>query len=45
MILSEDVDGVVDRPRVGRRLEMSSPLSNVAFYFKTRVRHSLMVIS
>ena len=34
MILSEDVDGVVDRPRVGRRLEMPSPFSNVAFHLK-----------
>ena len=34
MILSEDVDGVVDRPRVGCRLEMPSPLSNVALNFK-----------
>ena len=34
MILSEDVDGVVDRPRVGRHLEMPSLLPNVAFHFK-----------
>ena len=34
MILSEDADGAFDRPRVGRRLEMPSPLSNVAFHFK-----------
>ena len=32
--LSKDVDGLVDRPQVGFRLETPSTLSNVAFQFK-----------